>query len=147
MTFTITTKQQALDIAVSKIREQGKPSYEVHCGECNQYGRECGCGAKRKPSVSCRYRGGNGCSCAIGALIRDAEHDSGMEGLPATSVSVIEALQNSGVDVGAIGDDFLVALQECHDNWAEYSDFMERFEEAVYALCVNEGLIYPEPTP
>ena len=70
-----------------------------------------------------------------------------MEGLPATSVRVTEALENSGVDVGAIGTDFLIALQECHDDHAEGSDFMERFEEAVYALCVNADLIYPEPQP
>lgn len=61
----------------------------------------------------CKYRTEDGLKCAAGILIKDEHYNKELEGQSATSDSVREALENSGVGTVCL---YLVSkLQSVHD--------------------------------
>lgn len=99
------TYQEALDISTRGIIAQGGPSY-LYSGK----------------DIVCRYRGNNGCKCAIGQLIPDNKYfpamDSGteIEG-PMFALSVLQAAKVISEDEDSF---FWTALQLAHDSACGY---------------------------
>lgn len=69
-------------------------------------------------AFNCLYRSPTGERCAIGVLIPDEKYDPGIEHMPASiiprSIIEVDGAPLSAEDAGF--DEFLRALQECHDH-------------------------------
>lgn len=92
------TKQETFNIVVQHLRAQKVRSTTE---------------PQRLGGGGCLYRGPNGTKCAIGALIRDEDYSSEMEGKTPREGIVREALTKAGyAEVGMI---FLRDLQIIHD--------------------------------
>ena len=64
----------------------------------------------------CAYRGREGKKCAVGALILDEHYSPELEGMAATKVEVLAALQASGVDTSGDTPYMLKRMQSIHDS-------------------------------
>ena len=114
--------QQAFDIMVQHLRQQGRPS--------------------RYDATGCRYRGPDGTKCAVGALIPDSLYRSGMEGLTIKSL-VIEDRDVYGELcnlLDSIDLQLLEEMQTIHDHHTP-ANWERSFKE-----CAEEfGLNYTAP--
>lgn len=98
--------QQTFDRIVKHLLQQGRQSI-------NDFG-------------SCRYRGENGASCAVGCLITDEAYYPSMEGAEARHLSVLNAVEESlNMPSGRLTktdrfSEFLREAQIIHDNYDMY---------------------------
>lgn len=111
--------QQAFDIMIQHLRQQGQPS-------------------KEEGSSRCLYRGPDGLKCAVGALIPDNIYSRHFEGLDihdaATQYPAIRKLFE-GMDYTLLG-----AVQFTHDTYP-----VDKWEEAFRNLAQRFGLEYTTP--
>lgn len=113
-------RQKTFDTVMEHLRAQGRPAiYENRC----------------------RYRGPDGTSCAIGALIPDEAYDERMEGGPASALNIIKAVPGAEVEDG----NFLQGLQEIHDRSAAWEDFITSVEEEAATFATRFNLTYTGP--
>lgn len=95
------------------------------------------------------YRGNDGCRCALGFLIDDANYDPSLEGFNLDSYSVSGALAKSLPEFDCDDRKFLRELQWAHDltvDDMEYddADFWSGWVTRLVELCKDTGLRFPE---
>lgn len=103
---------------------------------------------RNKPA--CAYRGDTG-NCLIGALIKDENYNTDLEGKGAGVYIVMVALAKSGV-ISTVNDDdaeFLNKLQFCHDDLLDYEEysikpFNEVLMDSLRKFAENRNLTIPE---
>lgn len=92
----------------------------------------------------CRYRGANGCRCALGQAIDDADYDPEMEGkLPGMTIRGSRILRAVGLDVSPESADWARALQHKHD----MCDSPEAMRDAFFLFARSNDLTWPEDVP
>lgn len=126
-------KQETFDFVLTKIREQGRPSYSPEEG-------------------TCFYRGPNGTKCAVGHLIPDEIYNVFMEGMNPWALrhEFLRAVpEGSTVEPRAGWTIFLGELQSAHDSAAKAQqvgdDFLEVFEKNMKHLALENELTYSSP--
>lgn len=111
-------RQNALDVAVLGIIEQGKRALE---------------------GTLCRYRTRDGRKCAIGMLIPDEKYEPDMESMTTRAIfAAVGIFLKSKED-----EDFLRSLRDCHDT--AQNDFIPTFIYNTRKLAAEWGLIHPIP--
>ncbi len=111
-------------------------------------------------AVRCQYRGENGCRCAVGFLLPDAEYVPDMENLiPFASKwdngNYIDPWKNV-ISLRPLGEGFLEDLQSCHDDVAGFEgeeqrlctpeEFNPLIKEALESFANNYDLTIPGET-
>ncbi len=124
------TAQEVFDFALTKIREQGKPSMQL-----NEY----------NGVEACLYRGPNNTKCAIGHMIPDSDYDPEIE-----RQDINTAVQIMYPGFGYLNHNtypmrcLLQKLQQAHDN-ASPKNFLSEFENSMSELAHELDLIYTPP--
>jgi hypothetical protein len=127
------TKQETFDAVVGAVLAQGRPSAELRGTE----------------DIRCLYRSSDGCKCAAGHLIPDADYQPHMEGGPVDGLRVLQdVLIREGHDIALVRD-----LQIAHDgaarrsripapSWAGFDGarFVDRFKENARDVAAKFGL-------
>jgi hypothetical protein len=96
--------------------------------------------------AACRYRGDEGCKCAIGHLIPDDKYDPAMETLRVASlIQKFPAIREDMGDPETDGDiNFLQQCQFMHDdvraNWSVRFEDLVKLTAQQFKLAVPEGV-------
>lgn len=89
-------KQELFDKAVGGVIKQGAPSIRL----------------SGQPGPICCYRNGEGLKCAIGQIIPDDKYETRFDTEGLATSEVLNAIGIKSDD----DQEFLIDLQECHDN-------------------------------
>lgn len=129
------TKQETFNLVVSALLAQGRPSVGVEpIGGFNR----------------CRYRGDDGCKCAVGHLIPDDKYDPAMEG--GAMVREVDELGDGGsthchaakllwdvvVAQGGHDPELCADLQDAHDGGSRTNDTFDWMSPAAKAAHWRE---------
>lgn len=100
-------------------------------------------GGQGEYGFECRYRGDNGCKCAIGHCIPDDKYNIAIEGVSADLDPVFAVLEEiygkSNDDYDDNDNIFLLRLQWCHDTISD----PERMKENLIEFANNHNLTIP----
>lgn len=115
------TNQEAFDIALNGILQQGGPSLD-------------------KENVNCMYRSHQGRKCAIGWLIPDDKYNPDFEKKGIFN----DIVSNTMRELGYNDINFLTNLQHCHDCCKFGNKFISSFKSEMKELATNYGLHFNE---
>lgn len=93
---------------------------------------------------NCKYRGPDGCACAIGKLITDEEYDEKMDAGDDDGSTAVRDIAAIGLIPGRFRPHLLLMsdLQDCHDEAT--MDFWPQFKAAFIETCAGYNLTVPE---
>lgn len=116
MRADITTKQQAFDVAVRGVFEQGGPGWDDRFGECV-------------------YRNDQGLRCAVGQLLSENDLAKDIDGATPADLVKLEILPKW---VGKLASD----LQKSHDNsfYLDSQNFMQIFLQRCVSVAEEHNL-------
>ena len=103
-------------------------------------------GPSRHPAYACAYRSSTGRKCAVGQLIADEHYKPALEGRPAFSPMVMDAVRRSNPNLPERAHKLLASLQRAHDALNDRTDeeFLTAFRKRAEAVAFTYHLEMPD---